>query len=191
MCWITCKKPERLLADRPIPVFKIGLLVDGRVKPYFYAYKGSEYVLNKLYVEYNIKPVKSCLPPFDPTYEIRRALHSYSTENIRLEACDGVYQGESFVRIMTHRATPMSPVKIGSGERYRTGEIKLALILCVIPKGTPYYVNEKGEIASERLLVKKIIKNPFRLGCDLSISKISVENVNEEIDKFEKQYEDC
>ena len=59
-------------------------------------------------------------------------------------------------------------------------------MLCTIPKGATYYVNEVGEIVSDKLEVKRIIRNPFKANKDNKTSIRSVDKVNVILNKWEK-----
>jgi homogentisate 1,2-dioxygenase len=61
----------------------------------------------------------------------------------------------------------------------------IAIILCTIPKGTKYYVNSVGEIASNSLHVHKVLKKPFTFNVDGEINKNSVNKINALLNQWE------
>lgn len=183
MCWKNKNKPVKHIADKDIPVFKIGML-DGKeiVLPYFFQC-GVEYQENTAYSENNISPFYSTKKE---EHVIHKGLHSYALSNIRLKASHYMISGNIMptVEIMTYRVTPMSQDVIVNAQQYDAQG--LAIMLCIIPKGAIYYINEIGEMVSNEIEVKRIIKNPFTLNKDNTTSVRSVDKVNKSLNNWEK-----
>ena len=181
MCWETNKRPKRLSAEVDVPVFKIARIKDGMIKPYFFQFQPITYVENKTY-ESKIGPILREDEYFSIKYRIGDGLHSYSAEQIRLEQWY-----KSWIKTRVHKMTSTSRRVNNTPRLYRTQGC--AILLCIIPKGSPYYINEAGEVVSEKLVVKHIIENPFKLIKNGTLSAYSINAVNKVITKFEEIYE--
>ena len=190
MCWAS-KSNKVLIAATDIPVFKVCKTIcitpykkdlsGDKVYPYYQDDSGVEYVENTTY---------GCEEPFHMetyyhveinNYRVTKAIHSYSVNNIRLfasECCSPAF------RIGTHKTTSQSPDVIVHSPYYCPNCV--AIMLCLIPKGTRYAVNSVGEVVSDKIEVVKIIRNPFTINKDKSLSKRSVEKVNKILDNWEK-----
>ena len=186
MCWISNEKPVRLIAEKDIPVFKIGKIGGfmQQVLPYFYVgYGVSSYREGKTYsVLEEILPVEEGILP--NRYTILRGLHSYNVRNIRLKGAlmfDGLKT--PCVQTTTLRTTPQCTDVLVNGQLYLIDGA--AVILCYIPKGTAYYINKIGEMVSEKLTIVKLIKEPFSTNKDDSTSVRSVDRINEILDNWE------
>lgn len=125
MCWVSEEKPERLVAKEDITVYKIvQIFPDSKIYSY---YNEFPYELGKIYnTDITIKYVQnSC-----EYYFIENGFHSYNynpdigfdinlKNNIVCDKGGAVYRG---------------PGVMG--------------MLCIIPKGTEYYLNTCGDIVS-------------------------------------------
>lgn len=187
MCWVSHNEPVKLVAEKDVPVFKIARIAnDGNtILPYFYSSR-AWYTENTIYLEPGITPnIK--ISGADKPYTITKGLHSYSVENLRLQSyyhIDEVTKFIPLVRITTHKTTPMSQDVVVNGQTYNIPNT--AVMLCIIPKGATYYINEIGEIVSDTLEVKHIIRNPFKANKDNKTSIRSVDKVNVILNQWEK-----
>lgn len=199
MCWTDKKHPVEYTAEKDIPVFKIGRVdkLTEEAIPYFYCGKGKTYIEGKEYNEPKdvcTQKVNTNIPgmPEEYCYVINKALHSYSVENIRLKTDYFIDSASApkrkilnpYVAIITYKTTPLSQDTVRRGQTYMVVD-NIAIILCTIPKGTKYYVNSVGEIASNSLHVHKVIKKPFTFNVDGKINKNSVNKVNALLNKWE------
>lgn len=181
MCFSSLNN-KRKIATKDIPVFKIAKVFRGAVRPYFIT---SSLCYNEGVTYANKRPFRFYKPNDDKKYEVHEAIHSYSTENIRLTTDDTPYD---YIRIYTHRTTPEAhDVLTHYSQRYSVKTNYTAIMLCTIPKGTKYAVNEVGEIVSDAIKVEKIIKNPFTVNKDNRLSKRSVERVNKILNDWENE----
>lgn len=187
-------------AEKDIPVFKIGRVdkLTEEAIPYFYCGKGKTYIEGKEYNEPKdvcIQKVNTNIPGMMPTeyvYVINKALHSYSVENIRLKenyVTDSASTPKRkilnpYVTAITYKTTPLSQDTVRRGQSYMVVD-NIAIILCTIPKGTKYYVNSVGEIASNSLHVHKVLKKPFTFNVDGKINKNSVNKINALLNQWE------
>ena len=125
MCW-TGKDDKVMIANADIPVFKIAKISphDGKVYPYFQS-SSLEYRENTTYecdangfmFRFEVSTYR------DNEYVVHKAIHSYSTENIRLFAapdCTSVYIG-------THKTTPQSHGVIARPQFYKSDGVALLL----------------------------------------------------------------
>ena len=185
MCWQNYTRPVQMVAEKDVPVFKIGAVsTDGNVKSYFF--RNNCYREGQTYEENNVK-VKFIHEMPHEKYFIDMGLHSYAVSNVRLKpSWIRIVAGvEEFacVQVITNRCTKMSPDVIVNGQWY--GINNVAIMLCVIPKGATYYVNSVGEVVSNKLNVVEIIKEPFSINRDGTTSARSVDKINKAIDKWE------
>jgi hypothetical protein len=126
MCWISNNKPERLVAKEDITVYKVvQMYPDGNILSYFNDFP---YKLREIYN--TVITVKHLKDSYNDFYFVEEGFHSY---NYQLE-----------IGIDPYRNIPVADDKCG-GEYYGVG---IYGMLCVIPKGAEYYVNEYGDIVS-------------------------------------------
>ena len=188
MCWTSRKNRNTKIADKNIPVFKICRIsrADDKVYPFYQYFNGKssqDYRENTVYdcdaIHFAIKKTVN-LYSGGVTYSVNHAIHSYSLDNIRLSTS---IMGAS-ICIKTDKTTPEAQDVICRAPHYDSTYV--AIMLCTIPKGTRYAINEVGEVVSDTIEVNKIIRNPFTFNKDTTISKRSVEMVNKILDEFNK-----
>ena len=187
MCWTSYNEPVKLIAEKDVPVFKVAKIANNgkTILPYFFS-TNDWYTENTVYLEPGIT-LNAKISGASKPYTISKGLHSYSVENIRLQDyyhIDKVIKFIPLVRITTHKTTPMSQDFIVTGQTYQISNV--AIMLCTIPKGATYYVNEVGEIVSDKLEVKRIIRNPFKANKDNKTSIRSVDKVNVILNQWER-----
>jgi hypothetical protein len=126
MCWICNNKPERLIAKECITVYKVvQIYPDGKILSYFNDFP---YKLGGIYN--TVITVKHLKDGHNDFYFIEEGFHSY---NYQLEI--GI---DPF---------PQTPIAYGKSSARYYG-VGIYGMLCVIPKGAEYYVNEYGDIVS-------------------------------------------
>ena len=179
MCWRS-KQRKVKMADTDIPVFKIARESDCGIHPYFsnsspWRYVEGETYANDKSFDFNWKT--------NGTFEVNEAIHSYSAKNIRLTTDD---VPPPYIRVCTYKTTKESnDVFTRYSQCYSI--IKSVVMLCTIPKGTRYAVNEVGEIVSNAIKVEKMIKNPFTTNKDHTVSRRSIGRVNKILNDWEKE----
>jgi hypothetical protein len=141
MCWKTYNgKPEKKKAEKDIPVFKICLkdrFSNGAI-PYYFIDK-LVYHENKTYHAEPYLYVER-IGSYCTMYCISDGLHSYSAKHMLSDTRFGV-------EIITE----------SNGNLGEYGRNHTCLLLCTIPEGAEYYLNECGEYVSNKLVVKHIL----------------------------------
>ena len=124
MCWISNNKPERLVAKEDIAVYKVvQISPDNKILSYFNDFP---YKLGEIYdATITIKRYKD---EYNDFYYIEQGFHSYK---YKLEI-------DPFLQI------PLTYDR--NGTKYYGDDIYG--MLCIIPKGAEYYVNEFGDVVS-------------------------------------------
>lgn len=142
MCWSSKNKPVRQLAKEDIPVFKLCFRSsDTIILPYHYSGRLT-YMVGGTYSS-DIH-MKKCLMGWETFYDIDEALHSYSPKCV-LRPID------------QWKVDVYTPDNKSMGY-YQTD--RLCVVLCIIPKGGTFYLNENGEYASDTIKVVKAIDYP-------------------------------
>lgn len=145
MCWMT-KKPviAKKIAEENLFVFKMLIDTSNRrpntllspIYRHFYSI-GEEYsIRNKL---------KMLWASRDQVYFISEGIHSYSTDCCVTKQSDG----STIVKDQTGEIIGRYPYI----ESY-----DFVIVSCIIPEGTTYYENERGQIVSERIKIIKKFK---------------------------------
>jgi hypothetical protein len=106
---------------------------------YFSFFRGFEYKLGKTYTQPNSFDGLKKFYPYDGIL-IVEGFHSYSVD------CNYRKDNPYYFNVY-------SPDKSRHIESYETKLHNTVLIDCVIPKGTPYYVNESGEYVSTAIKI--------------------------------------
>jgi hypothetical protein len=126
MCWISNNKPEQLIAKEDITVYKvIQKYPDDKILSYFNDFP---YELGEIYN--TTITVRHFKDDYNNFYFIKSGFHSY---NYDLEICI-----DPFI------TTPVLTDALET-RYYGTGVYGM---ICTIPKGTKYYVNEFGDVVS-------------------------------------------
>ena len=148
MCWIGYDIDKRI-AKEDIVVFK-AVYKELKENVYYSPLMGFKYTLNKIYSVKNLTPVP-IIPKSAGKVRINEGLHTFNREKLEeaIKFCGQLYIcGFHFpVRTMVLNLN-------GDGKRgqYIDGDLKLAILNCIIPKGTVYYERD-GEIVSEKLIL--------------------------------------
>ena len=157
MCWIG-KTEDIRIAKEDIEVKKVLMACDNDVTGFFVSpYRNAPYKFDVIYEE-TITPRRSNHPfhQDDDTIIIDTGLHCYSAK------CDSsthesVLGGVTVMNIYLLRTFFLVSFK-GTREshNYVADVFKNPVLMkCIIPAGTTYYENKRGEIVSEKLIVKK------------------------------------
>lgn len=126
MCWISNNKPERLVAKEDITVYKVvQIFPDGKILSYFNDFP---YEIGEIYnTNITVKHYENVYSDF---YYIEQGFHSYNYH---------LYIGlDPFLNM---------PVAYDKSNASYYGD-DIYGMLCVIPKGTEYYVNRFGDVVS-------------------------------------------
>lgn len=140
MCWIS-KEINRKVAEEDTFVFKMLIDTSHRqpntllspICRYFYSIGENYSTLNRITVQWS---------RYEQAYFINEGFHSYSTD-----CCvTGQLDGSSIVKNQVGDIIGRYPYMEG---------YDFVIVSCIIPKGTTYYENEKGEVVSERIRIIK------------------------------------
>lgn len=197
MCWKSNKGKDKI-ANEDIRIFKItrvdATIYGEKVRPYFsspFVPKPFEYEEGKNYgtdtpffLDRRIVERRNVDGQYSHKFVffVDDAMHSYSTANVRLTVEDAELH---CIRVYTHKTTKESPDVLTHYSQSYLCE-NAALMLCTIPKGTRYAVNEVGEVVSDNIRVDKIYIRPFTFNKDTTPSKRGVQKINKIIDNWEK-----
>lgn len=132
MCWITNVTPQSKLAEEDIPVFKI---VRKHLQAYYQEFR---YSIGEVF------KTEMSVPIFSPckVFYIDEGFHSYSNQKCKTVIREGM-------------AGPI--IIVFHHEAYRLDSYMDAYILeCIIPKGSIYYLNHKGEYVSNKIKPVKV-----------------------------------
>ena len=140
MCWIEYIKPELHIAEQDIPVFKI---IRQDLHSY---YRFKHYALNKVYTTTldTPEPIAGNIK----AYGVYEGFHSYH------KGC--------LVRKTSKTVTVQALYEFGTIGLYWTSPINnfsICRVECIIPKGSMYYLNIRGEYVSSSIKITKIIEN--------------------------------
>ena len=138
MCWTTLNEPNRLKAKEDIIVYKLVRVIDGNITSY---YQSFEYKINNLYQISSIEPLWEYSTPAAEKFGIKdwyicSGFHSY-INNIEIADLDG----EMIAYVENH-----------ADELYWEFPEQIYGMKCIIPKGAEYYVNEKDDVVSDKLI---------------------------------------
>lgn len=141
MCWISEVLKAENSGESKIPIFKILRMYDNSKELAAY-YRATPYVLNR---EYNA----SILPHFiDSCFEINEGLHCYSN------SCKFASFGDGIHIFLPKEVT----VTYSDGKRIDfDGPYKAVVVKGYIPSNTRFYINEIGEIVTQRLILTNVL----------------------------------
>lgn len=131
MCWTSTEKPVRQIAQKDVICYKILVLFrDGRlVSPYF----RYEYKCHKINDEIALN--------IDTTYAFDKVFCVDLFKKINLYTCRQGYHSYSSLD---------DAKKVYNSSFYENG---VCVFKCIIPKGSVYYKNERGEIVSSNIII--------------------------------------
>ena len=135
MCWVTSKTPQSKLAEEDISVFKI---VRRHLQAY---YQDFQYSIGEVF------KTEMSVPLFSPckVFYIEEGFHSYSNQECKTAFTETLSEPIITVFHVFH------------GELHRLDSYVDGCILeCVIPKGSVYYKNPRGEYVSDKIKPIKI-----------------------------------
>lgn len=159
MCWIgTHKEAIGKIAEKDIIAYKVlhemSLPISNKFIGYFSPYQQMEYKKGETYKE-QIIPFSN----FRHTnrYEINKGLHLYSDEcSVFVTEFNTVFIVYANTNYYTGDCDQCAVYPC-----YERVSATPCLAKCKIPAGTKYYINERGEIASEKIEVISIISTQF------------------------------
>lgn len=130
MCWVTNSKPEAHVADSDIKVYKIVTKTPCKniVNSLYCVYT---YKIGKLYeMEERIIPGLVLSGTNGKSYAIKEGFHSYATfEKAKME----------FEEVIAYALNPNVNM--------------LVITECIIPEGSRYYINDGGEVVSDKIII--------------------------------------
>jgi hypothetical protein len=146
MCWISNNKPERLVAKEDIAVYKVvQISPDDKILSYFNDFP---YKLGGIYdATITIKRYKD---EYNDFYYVEQGFHSYKYK----------------LEIVLDPFLKMPLTYDRNGTKYYGDDIYG--MLCIIPKGAEYYVNELGDVVSTS--IKSIVLSTKELN-DLDVGE--------------------
>ena len=143
MCWTSNSKPIKQVADDDIPVFKLCMRSsENIILPYHYG-RDLTYMVGGTYSS-DIRMVHAVIG-WETLYNIHEGLHSFSPKC----TINPLSQGKISVCTPKHKEV---------GGWYSTD--RLCVLLCLIPKGATYYLNDNEEYVSDTIKVVKAIDYP-------------------------------
>ena len=148
MCW-TGKISDKRIAKKDMIVHKVLMKLDnGKSVTYSSPYQHSKYKLGKQY-ETKIYPHTFGSKPEEGLIWISFGLHCYSTDCRHTRANGGYKEEKPYMIVINFK-------KEGELITYRKDyDSYPTLMKAVIPAGTTYYENKKGEIVAEKLIIKE------------------------------------
>ena len=148
MCWIG-KISDKRIAKKDMIVHKVLMKFDdGESVTYSSPYQHSKYKLGKQY-ETKICPHTFGSKPEEGLIWISFGLHCYSTDCWHTRANGGYKEEKPYMIVINFK-------KEGEFITYRKYcDGYPTLMKAVIPAGTTYYENKKGEIVAEKLIIKE------------------------------------
>lgn len=181
MCWkhLTLNNEiEPEIAQYDIPVFKVccvhycpnGIKL---VIPYYYPCSGvSSYKIGETYKLDGGITISRGFGASSYVFTVDEGFHSYSINRLELRG------NGADIEIAVRGACAWR-----ANTTYFAKD--LAIVLCVIPKGSNYLINSAGEVVSDALKVKELLIKPFTFKPNGHIFVESVEQVNNRLVSFE------
>ena len=167
MCWRGTKR-DRRVADKDIETYKVMYKYENKYVPYYY------YIIKAYKVGETYKETLEEISIYDSKYlpwihnekdaiKIENGFHSYSSENTDI-AHRKMYNTEGFAMLTKDNSlldyygegyltNDNEPIKVGWSKDPVNLEDKLYVVKCIIPKGSTYYENDKGEIVSDTIII--------------------------------------
>lgn len=145
MCWTShnYKHPVKIIADEDIKVFKI---VNRNLTS---VYEDFQYEIER---EYKLmEPIVLEIGSTAGMWLINKGFHSYCFETVKIyvDYYSNIFSHETIQEISIY-------TKFGRNDKF-VGDIgKYIIAECIIPKGSTYYINEFGEIVSDKISITGI-----------------------------------
>jgi hypothetical protein len=148
MCWIGYDIDKRI-AKEDIVVFK-AVYKELNKNVYYSPLMGFKYALYKIYKVKALTP-KPIIPRSAGRIAINEGLHTFNREELEKAK---KFCGHLFISGFHFPIRTTVLYLYGNGKRgqYIEGDLKLAILNCIIPEGTVYYERD-GEIVSEKLII--------------------------------------
>lgn len=146
MCWKNYKREEKVIkvndepichiAEADILTYKIIQHHYGRLYAYF---QRMPYEVSKVYSLEDFGEKLIVSHTMDNTPYIKEGFHTYTDDNYLMFDCMGNVDVNYMFDAIQH---------------YIASDGNAAVAQCVIPKGSKYYVNDRGEVVSDRIIIK-------------------------------------
>lgn len=140
MCWTSSKPPVKRIAKEGIYTYKV--VFDYGEFICYSLVMGFVYEYYKLYTQN--KAIMPLCGALSNKWIIEEGFHSYRTWLTAKEASEK-FSTDSSIRK------------------------RIKIVQCIIPKGTAFYINEKNEIVSDRIIINRILKTDAKLPCTWNI----------------------
>ena len=154
MCWRS-KKMNKCISDGKVKVFKVCTLKnDGKLYGYFY--KDFQYELNTKYKQ-DITFAMSCLLKGCFIHYGYDGFHSYSKDVCKAKLSRPQDLWPSWIKVVNvYKNSNHQEIADYVGEY----NFNFVIVEGYLPKGTTYYVNDKGEIISDSIILTNTITKP-------------------------------
>lgn len=144
MCWISKEKPTAQIAESNITVCKLAVMHDDKICSMFYHF---QYELNQTYKLDSQLTIREDDPDLyldnKPRYVIDEGFHSWTKMPTILQTTPP----DSDITIIK--------IKCTAGIYYC--DDKHVVLICTIPQGSTYYVNNLGEYVSDTIKINKAV----------------------------------
>ena len=168
MCWIG-KETDRHIAKEDVKVFKVLYtklnVPRGFSRDFLAPYFRFCYYLDRVYEsEVDVTKPLAVIPPLTPwknnnesmgKRNIHKALHCYSYEMCSWIRTD-IYTVTICKGAGKHIDRPIAHYPLQYNKIYEEPHRVAAIVECIIPAGTEYWLNDKGEIATSKLILREI-----------------------------------
>jgi hypothetical protein len=142
MCWLSNKKPIAKIAKRDIPVKKV-IYTDGTA--YFNSFN---YKTRKVIPKVKIEVEKETDIFGRSFYTIESGYHSYSSKCVIIKEEYNNLESKQCILVFGYNGFPLQ-VYYERQQKFR----KVTIQNFIIPKGTKYYINKRGEYVSELIKI--------------------------------------
>lgn len=167
MCWITTvlSNAQPKVAEEDITVFKVALLEDGKITS---IYKNFPYEKGIVYDMCD----SNCFG--ETNYKINEGYHSYSLDNSIIHECNGwgFYISAQFFYTFVKQYDFLTGIYASK-----------IFVLCTIPKGSIYYLNEYGEYVSNSIRIDDYFPVDEKL-----IRKLRLTTIMEYLKEYKKDF---
>lgn len=144
MCWISKEKPIAKIAESDITVCKLAIIRDNKICSMFYHF---DYELNKTYKIESQLTIREDDPDLyldnKPRYIIDEGYHSWSKTPTVIQTT----APDSGITIFK--------IKCTAGIYYC--DDRHVVLICTIPQGSTYYVNDLGEYVSDTIKINEAV----------------------------------
>lgn len=144
MCWISKEKPITKIAESDITVYKLAIIRDNKICSMMYRFN---YELNQIYNLESQLTIREDDPDLyldnKPRYIIDEGYHSWSKTPTVIQTT----APDSDITIIK--------IKCTAGIYYC--DDRHVVLICTIPQGSTYYVNDFGEYVSDAIKINEAV----------------------------------